>query len=64
MFAPFVLEKKMQNLLDYKYDIYQNVDQIKYYDKHPSSKEITAIHKDRMNKLSFERRKIWKELGL
>ena len=64
IYTPFFYEKKMQNLLDYKFDLYQNVDQIKYHDKHPSKKEIYELDRTLNDKMMAERLKIWKELGL
>jgi len=64
VFEPVPFEKKMQNLLDLKFDLYQHVDDIKYHDKHLSKKEVRAMHKTRVDKLYIERKKIWKELGL
>lgn len=58
------LERKFQNLFDYKYDVYKNVDLIKYQDKALPRKEILKIHRARSDKLYLERKKIWKELGL
>ena len=54
----------MQNLMDLKFDLYQNVDLIKYEDKHLSRKEIRELHRQRADYLYAERKKIWRELGL
>jgi len=40
-------EVKMQNLLDYKYDIYRNVDKLKYSDKYMNKKEALMEQRKR-----------------
>ncbi len=47
MYEQIPFEVKMQNLLDYKYDIYRNVDKLKYSDKYMNKKEALMEQRKR-----------------
>lgn len=47
MYEQIPFEVKMQNLLDYKYDIYRNVDKLKYTDKYMNKKEALMEQRKR-----------------
>ena len=58
------LENRIQNELDYKYDLYRNVDKIKYTDKYTSNMEIFKIHRKLEKEREDERRQLFKERNL
>ena len=57
-------EIKIRNMLDYKYDLYRNVDKLKYTDKYLSKKEALMLFKERKQKEEVLKKEVYKKYGL
>ena len=57
-------EVKIQNMLDYKYDIYRNVDKLKYTDKYMTKKEALMEQRNREIKQEALKKDLYKKYGL
>ena len=57
-------EMKIQNMLDYKYDIYRNVDKLKYTDKYMTKKEALMEQRNREIKQEALKKDLYKKYGL
>ena len=57
-------EARLKNHLDYKYDLYRNVEKIKYTDKYISHYEKYKHLRQRLLKEKDIRNKLQKELGV
>jgi len=57
-------EMKIQNMLDYKYDIYRNVDKLKYTDKYMTKKEALMEQRKREAKQEELKKDLYKKYGL
>lgn len=57
-------EARLKNHLDYKYDLYRNVEKIKYTDKYISRHEMFRHLRQNLLKEKDIRNKLQKELGV
>ena len=57
-------ERKVQNMFDLKYNLYQHVDKIKYEDKFPTQEDLKS---EKMRKRRYLKKavdKVYAELGI
>jgi hypothetical protein len=57
-------EVKIQNMLDYKYDIYRNVDKLKYSDKYMTKKEALMEEVKRTAQKEELKKDLYQKYGL
>jgi len=57
-------ETRIRNTLDYKYDLYRNIEKLKYHDKYLSKKVIMDEYNERNKREKEYKKELYAKYGL